>query len=258
MALIEEVTATPVAPPDGVVLVTVGGVLSGGGVVAAVVNDQLVAGVRKLPAMSFTPVVTVAVYDVEGDNDDAGTNVATKPFNDTAPAIEVPALFFSVNVEVLTVAGCTASLNVALIEEVTATPVAPPDGVVLVTVGGVLSGGGVVAAVVNDQLVAGVRKLPAMSFTPVVTVAVYDVEGDNDDAGTNVATKPFNDTAPAIEVPALFFSVNVEVLTVAGCTASLNVALIEEVTATPVAPPDGVVLVTVGGVASATDFVMVN
>ena len=35
---------------------------------------------------------------VEGDNDDAGTNVATKPFNDTAPAIEVPALSFSVNV----------------------------------------------------------------------------------------------------------------------------------------------------------------
>jgi hypothetical protein len=69
----------------------------------AVVNDQIFAGVRELPAMSFTPVVTVAVYDVEGDNDDAGTNVATKPFNDTAPAIEVLALSFRVNVEVLTV-----------------------------------------------------------------------------------------------------------------------------------------------------------
>ena len=52
------------------------------------------------------------MYGVEGDNDDAGTNVATKPFNDTAPAIGVSALSFSVNVEVLTVAGCTASLNV--------------------------------------------------------------------------------------------------------------------------------------------------
>ena len=61
---------------------------------------------EKLPAMSFTPVVTVTVYCLEGDNDDAGTNVATKPFNDTAPAIEVSALSFSVNVEVFTVAGC--------------------------------------------------------------------------------------------------------------------------------------------------------
>jgi hypothetical protein len=147
---------------------------------------------------------------------------------------------------------------VAVIEEVTATPVAPPDGVVLVTVGGVLSGGGVVGAVVNDQLFAGVRKLPAMSFTPVVTVAVYSLEGDNDDAGINVATKPFNDTAPEIGVSALSFSVNVEVLTVGGCTASLNVAVIEEVTATPVAPPDGVVLVTVGGVESVADLVIVN
>ena len=35
-------------------------------------------------------------------------------------------------------------------------------------------------------------------------------------------------------------------------------AVIEEVSATPVAPPDGVVLVTVGGVASVADFVIVN
>ena len=116
----------------------------------------------------------------------------------------------------------------------------------------------VAAAVVNDQLVAGVRKLPAMSFTPVVTVAVYDVEGDNDDVGTNVATKPFNDTVPEIEVPALFFSVNVEVLTVAGCTDSLNVAVIEELIATPVASPAGLVITTVGGVVSEAAAAVVN
>ena len=101
MAVIEEVTATPVSPPDGVVLVTVGGVLSGGGVVGAVVNDRLFAGVRKLPAMSFTPIVTVVCVEYRKViTMTAGTNVATKPFNDTAPAIGVSALSFSVNVEV--------------------------------------------------------------------------------------------------------------------------------------------------------------
>ena len=48
-----EVAATPVAPPAGVVLVTVGGVLSD---CAAVVNDQLLAAIG-LPAKSFTLLV---------------------------------------------------------------------------------------------------------------------------------------------------------------------------------------------------------
>jgi len=78
---------------------------------AAVVNDQLFYGVRRLPAMSFTHVVTVAVYDLEANNGEKGENVATKQFNYTDPALEVPAVSFSVNVEVLTVEGCTASLN---------------------------------------------------------------------------------------------------------------------------------------------------
>ena len=92
-----------------------------GGVVsdaAAVVNDQLLAGVRALPAISLTPVVIVAVYDVEAAKDDWGSNVVKFPFvSVTDPAIEVPALFFKVYVEVVTVALCTASLNVAVIEE---------------------------------------------------------------------------------------------------------------------------------------------
>ena len=69
----------------------------------------------------------------------------------------------------MTVELCTASLNVATTEELTATPVAPPAGLVLTTVGGLVSDA---AAVVNDQLLAVVMALPAISLTPVVMVAV--------------------------------------------------------------------------------------
>jgi len=75
-----------------------------------------------------------------------------------------------VYVDVVTVAGCTASLNVAVIEDDTGKPVAPLAGLVLVTVGGVVSEAA--AAVVNDQLFAEVIALPAISLTPVVNVAV--------------------------------------------------------------------------------------
>ena len=87
----------------------------------------------------------------------------------TDPAIEVPALFFKVYVDVVTVALWTASLNVAVIEEAIGKPVAALAGLVLVTVGGVVSDA---AAVVNDQILAVVIALPAISLTPVVRVAV--------------------------------------------------------------------------------------
>ena len=77
-----------------------------------------------------------------------------------------------------------ASLNVAVIEVVTATPVAPPVGVVLVTVGRVVSG----AIVVNGQTLSEVLALPARSFMPVeppLIVAVYDVEDASEDEGAN-------------------------------------------------------------------------
>ncbi len=45
----------------------------------------------------------------------------TSVLNDTVPEIEVPALFFSVKVEVVTVVLCTGSLNVAVMEAVVAT-----------------------------------------------------------------------------------------------------------------------------------------
>ena len=74
----------------------------------AVVNDQLLAGVMALPAISFTPVVIVAVYDVEAARDERwikGSQILLSVvLNDTVPAIEVPALFFKVYVEVVTVA----------------------------------------------------------------------------------------------------------------------------------------------------------
>ena len=42
---------------------------------------------------------------------------------------QVPALFFNINEEVVIVEVCNGSLNVAVIEVVTATPVAPLVGV---------------------------------------------------------------------------------------------------------------------------------
>ena len=49
----------------------------GGLVSAAVVNGQTLSEVLALPATSFTPVVMVAVYDVEDANGEGeGANVA--------------------------------------------------------------------------------------------------------------------------------------------------------------------------------------
>jgi len=91
-------------------------------------------------------------------------NVAVRPSVVTCPVILAPALFFRINVEVVTVVPSTFSLNVALMTELAATPVVPPAGVVLVTVGGVVSD---CAAVVNDQILSA-RGLPAKSFTLLV------------------------------------------------------------------------------------------
>ena len=90
--------------------------------------------------------------------------MAVRPSVATCPVILAPALFFSINVELVIVAASIFSLNVALMTELAATPVAPPAGVVLVTVGGVLSD---CAAVVNDQLFSAIG-LPAKSFTLLV------------------------------------------------------------------------------------------
>ena len=86
----------------------------------------------------------------------------------TVPGILVPALFLSVNVVPVTVELFTASLNVAVTDELTTTPVAPASGAFVVTVGEIVSG-----AVVNDHLVGlGVKPLPAISFIPFDRLAV--------------------------------------------------------------------------------------
>ena len=71
--------------------------------------------------------------------------------NDTVPEILVPALFLSKNVEPVTVDLCTGSLKLAVIKEVVGIPVAALAGLVVTTVGGVVSEG---------------------SFTVMLTVAV--------------------------------------------------------------------------------------
>jgi hypothetical protein len=190
---------------------------------------------------------------VEAARDEAGLKVAVLVSvpRDTVPEMLVPALFFNVKVEVETVVLWTASLNVATIEEVTATPVTPLPGLVLTTVGGVVSAA---AAVVNDHILSEAIALPAKSFTPVVIVTVYDVEDANSEECEKVTVlrSALNASVPGKLVPALFFTVNIEVLDQL-CTASLNVAVTGEVTATPVTPLSGLVLTTVGGVVSEED-----
>ncbi len=74
---------------------------------------------------------------MEKASGDEGVNIAVLPsvLNVTIPAILVPPVFFSVNVEGLTVRPCTTSSNVAVIVEATATPIAPVAGLVLTNVG---------------------------------------------------------------------------------------------------------------------------
>jgi hypothetical protein len=67
--------------------------------------------------------------------------------NNSDPATAVLALSLRVKVELVTVEACTASLKVAVIDDDTETPVAPLAGLVLVTVGGVVSA-------VDDELLA--------------------------------------------------------------------------------------------------------
>src|SRR6185369_7304777 len=88
---------------------------------------------------------------------------------------------------VLVVAGSIASLKVALMVWLIATPAAALAGTVRVTVGAVVSWA---APVVKLQLISVASALPARSLAPVVTVAVYAVRGARVMAGVKVAVKP--------------------------------------------------------------------
>jgi hypothetical protein len=94
--------------------------------------------------MSVTAVVIVAVYVVPYASGEDGENVAVLPLTLTVP--DTPP---TVKLVVVTDAGATASLKVALTALFTATPVWLPGGFVEVTVGGVVSAA---AAVVKDQV----------------------------------------------------------------------------------------------------------
>ena len=135
-------------PPASVIFETdsllqgleVGGDGGGGVLPTEVANDHVLPAVIALPALSFTPVVMVTVYEVENPSDEEGLKVTVfaSVLNANVPAILVPAPLFTVNIVGLDQL-CTGSLNVAVIEEVTATPVAPLSGLVIMTDGGVVS-----------------------------------------------------------------------------------------------------------------------
>jgi hypothetical protein len=86
--------------------------------------------------------VRVTKYVVEGLREEAGANVTVLPpseeLSDLAPEI-YPVLAFTVNVEEVTDEPRIGSLKVAFINPPTETPLAPFVGLVLMTLGGILS-----------------------------------------------------------------------------------------------------------------------
>src|SRR5438093_891617 len=104
--------------------------------------------------MSLTPVIIVYIFSLHDALPIYGLNVAVLPsgLRDTVPVTALLLLSFRVKVVLETVELCTASLNVAVMGELTVTPVAPLAGLVLATVGGVVSGA-VVVVNVNSLVV---------------------------------------------------------------------------------------------------------
>ena len=114
-----------------------------------VVNVHVKDEVRALPAASFTAVVMTAEYTRPFISDEFGVNLATFPVTLTVPETGArPWTRVSVKLVEVIVEFCIGSENVAVMTALVLTPVAPPAGVVEVTVGGVTSAG---AAVVKVQ-----------------------------------------------------------------------------------------------------------
>lgn len=250
----EELTGTPVAPLDGAVSDTVGGVVSGA---AAVVKLQLKSDPSRLPAASVTEAATLAVYCVVAASWTEGVNCAVFPLTLTVPAIGPPPVVGTrMKLAAFSVELVIALEKVTDTEEFVATSVAAFAGDVADTVGGVVSN---VTPVVKFQLKLVANELPATSFTAVVMVAVYWVLGSRLAEGTYVAVLPFIPTTPATgTLPAVDFRVKLAALTVELVTASEKVADMAEFKATPVAPFDGDVSDTIGGVLSCTDAPLTN
>src|SRR5579863_2717262 len=116
----------------------------------------------------------VAVTVVPAGRTVAGVKVAVEPAYVTVPATGVAPGPVTVNVAPLSVAAFIGSLKVAETAELTATPVAPPAGVVEMTVG---------APVVKLHTKLAASELPPGSFAPVVMVAVYNENAASEAAG---------------------------------------------------------------------------
>ena len=240
----EEFSGTAIAPPAGDVVDTVGGVVSG---IAAVTKFHVKLAASALPAASFTPVVTVAVYGVLGSRLAEGVKVAVLLLTLTVPATTAPPVVATrVKLPMFTVELVIASEKVADIEEFVATPIAPFAGDTAETAGGVVS---VLTPVVKFQVKLPANALPAASLAAVVIVAVYCVFPTRAAAGVNVAVLPLVVTVPLTAIPPVA-RVKLVVVSVELVIGSEKLADIDEFRATPVAAFDGEVSDTVGGFVS--------
>jgi hypothetical protein len=163
-------SATDVAPLTGSVLSTVGTVVSGGGAAATVVNDHVTFDASALPATSVTAVLMVIVYCVPDANAADGVNVAVLPVNATSPVTAGPAaapapalLSVTVTLAAVNDAVFIASENVTETVAFSATPVAPLVGVVAVTVGAVVSVGGVRTALTDSPQPSSSESAPEIA-----------------------------------------------------------------------------------------------
>jgi|OpeIllAssembly_1097287.scaffolds.fasta_scaffold505758_1 hypothetical protein len=127
------------------------------------------------PALSFTPVVIVAVYVVFGDKSEPGVNVAVDPELVTVPPTVLLFMFFTVNDDVFIVAASIFSLNVAPMFMETGTRESPLTGLVRITEGGVVS-----VAPPASPLPPPPPPQPAMpimpaSSIPIIILIVFDL-----------------------------------------------------------------------------------
>jgi hypothetical protein len=221
-----------VAPEAGEVMLTVGGVVSGGGAfdtvtVTAAEVVELPAASRALAVRECEPLATVVVFhEVE-----YGEVVSSAPSAEPSTKNCTPATPTLSEAEALTV--------------VVPETVAPEAGEVMLTVGGVVSGGGAfdtvtVTAAEVVELPAASRALAVRECEPLVAVVVFhEVE-----YGEVVSSAPSAVPSTKNWTPATPTLSEAEALTV--------------VVPETVAPDDGEVMLTVGGVVSAFDTVTVT
>jgi len=166
-------TATAVARFAGTVEMTVGG--------AAVVKVHTKLAAKEMPALSFAPVVIVALYKVLLARTTDGVNVAVDPEYVTAPATGVSPGPVKVNVALLNVSGFIGSVKRAERRVFTGTAAAPAAGTVEIIVG---------SPVVKLHTKLAAKGLPPGSVAPVVMVATYTVLAASETDGVKVAVEP--------------------------------------------------------------------